>query len=94
MLTRILLLVILVLLVSRAFGRLIRGLSQGMNPAAGRRRAPDAGVRMVRDPVCGTFVVPSHALQLSTGASSEYFCSEKCRAEYQATRRERARTAR
>jgi YHS domain-containing protein len=43
-------------------------------------------VGLVRDPVCGTFVVPARALTSGSGANTRYFCSEKCRKEYAAKR--------
>jgi YHS domain-containing protein len=39
---------------------------------------------MVRDPVCGTFVVPDRALMLSVGRRELYFCSSACRDKYRA----------
>jgi len=36
-------------------------------------------VGLVRDPVCGVFVVPGQALTSGAGSSAKYFCSEKCR---------------
>jgi YHS domain-containing protein len=42
---------------------------------------------MVRDPVCGTFVLPASAVTLADGRARIYFCSETCRDKY------RARTA-
>jgi len=36
----------------------------------------------VRDPVCGTFVVPDRALMLSVGRQQLYFCSPACRDAY------------
>jgi YHS domain-containing protein len=42
---------------------------------------------MVRDPVCGTFVLPDRALAISDARQRVYFCSEACRDTY------RARTA-
>jgi len=36
-------------------------------------------VNLVRDPVCGTFVVPSRALTSGTGSEMRFFCSERCR---------------
>jgi len=38
----------------------------------------------VRDPVCGTFVLPDHALPLVDGRARLFFCSDACRAKYQA----------
>jgi len=51
---------ILILLAVRALSRLLRGVLEG----AGYRRemAPPQGVGLVRDPVCGVFVVPGQAL--------------------------------
>jgi YHS domain-containing protein len=71
---------ILILLAVRALSRLLRGVLEG----AGYRRemAPPQGVGLVRDPVCGVFVVPGQALTAGTGTATKYFCSEKCRTEW------------
>jgi YHS domain-containing protein len=37
---------------------------------------------MVRDPVCGTFVLPDHALTIVDGRSRVFFCSGACRDKY------------
>jgi YHS domain-containing protein len=37
---------------------------------------------MVRDPVCGTFVLPERAVTLMDGRSRLFFCSEACRDKY------------
>jgi hypothetical protein len=34
--------------------------------------------------VCGTYVVPGKAISLTSGGSTLYFDTEKCRGEYQA----------
>ena len=81
MLTRFLLIALLVLLAARALGRLLGGVVHGIS-AGGGSGPPERGVRMVRDPVCGVYVVPSRALQLADRGSPVYFCSEKCRAAY------------
>ena len=44
-------------------------------------------VGLVRDPVCGTFVLPSSALTSGSGSNTRYFCSEKCRQDYGGHRR-------
>lgn len=80
--TRFLLLLVTVALIVRAVWRLVVGIAEGA-ASAGRERGPRGrGVPMVRDPVCGTFVVPSRALTAQIGDSVEYFCSEECRAKY------------
>jgi len=34
---------------------------------------------MVRDPICGTFVVQSRARNAMRGGEQAYFCSDECR---------------
>jgi uncharacterized protein len=79
MLMRFALYALLILLLFRALGRFFGGLLQGMGAAP--RREPGAGrrVQMVRDPVCGTFVIPGRALAVRDDAGLHHFCSEKCR---------------
>jgi YHS domain-containing protein len=83
---RTLLLVILIFFVARALMRLLHGVRQGVTGAttsAGSRARPP--VKMVADPVCGTFVVPGKALELARGRQTHYFCSEKCREQWTAS---------
>lgn len=77
-LTRWLLLALVILLVLRALRRFLSGMVKGLTPPS----APVEGVKMVRDPVCGTYVVPSRAHVLTDGEEAHFFCSEKCRAAY------------
>jgi len=71
---------VLVSLVLRGIIRLVRGIAEGLQgpPAP---KLPEA-VPLARDPVCGTFVVPTTALRAGAGAQTKYFCSEKCRRAY------------
>ena len=78
---RLILWAVLFLIVVRLLWRFVRGIFEGMSsqrPGAGQPKA----VGLVRDPVCGMFVMPSNALTLGTGANTKYFCSEKCRQAY------------
>jgi YHS domain-containing protein len=79
---RYLLIAILVLLIARAFWRLIDGIIEAAGGTT-RSRGKSPAVKLVRDPVCGTFVAPATSLSLTAGGSTHYFCSEQCRAEYQ-----------
>ena len=93
MLTRFLLWALLLFVVFRAVGRLIRGIGEGARGTTGRgsrgRAAePPKGELMVRDPVCGTFVVPSRALSHRDRSGTHFFCSDTCRQEH-LTRSER-----
>ena len=86
---RVIFYTVLIILFARAIIRLWNGIVEGWS---GGRVPPNAmqtprGVQMVRDPVCGTFVVPERALTLSIGREVVHFCSPACRDKY------RARTA-
>jgi YHS domain-containing protein len=82
---------VLMLVIARSFWRLVGGVMDGLGGAlrthVSSPGAPDRGVPMVRDPVCGTFVLPERAVSLSDGRQHMYFCSTACRDKY------RARTA-
>ena len=71
---------LLLLFVLRALQRLWLGIVEGMNPP---RPPQPSAVPLARDPVCGTFVVPSRALTGGTGADMRFFCSENCRRTYE-----------
>ncbi|MGH9310380.1 MAG: hypothetical protein ACRD1U_13465 [Vicinamibacterales bacterium] len=67
--------IILILLVIRIVWRFVRSILEG----AGMAAAPEKrSVKLVRDPVCGVYVVPSNALTSGSGSAVKYFCSEKC----------------
>ena len=70
---------LLVFFILRAISRLWHGIEEGMRPA---RDKPPAAVPLARDPVCGTFVVPSRALTAGSGSEMRFFCSENCRRAY------------
>jgi YHS domain-containing protein len=81
--TRIVLLAILFIVVARVFWRVIDAVMEG---ARGRTsRGPTSAVKLVRDPVCGTFVTPRAALSISAGGTTHYFCSEECRGKFSAS---------
>jgi len=83
---RFLLLFVLFVVIARTFWRfvdaIVRGAS-GAAPAGRRAGGPPASVKMQQCPVCGTYVVPGKAIELSGGTTPIYFDSEKCRAEFQ-----------
>ncbi len=83
MLLRFILFGLLLLFLIRAVWRLLEGVVEG---ATGGRRGPgvpERGAKMVRDPVCGTFVVQSRALSAARGSETAFFCSEDCRRRWQ-----------
>jgi YHS domain-containing protein len=67
---------ILLYIILRAVWRLVRGIAQGMSEPIEKQ---PTSVGLVRDPVCGTYVVPSRALTAGSGADIRFFCSERCR---------------
>ena len=71
--------IIVLLLVIRSEWRMVGSM---IKVSAGTRRTDTSGepraVKLVRDPVCGTYVSPDSAI--SDG--KHYFCSEKCREAY------------
>ena len=82
------LLTILLRAVSRLWAGIVRGIQNG-NASSSRQsdgsNVPQRGVQMVRDPICGTFVVPDRAIVLTTGGGERiYFCSTGCRDKYRA----------
>jgi YHS domain-containing protein len=71
---------ILVSLILRSVLRLVRGIAEGMRPPAQPKATRP--VALVRDPVCGTYVVPTTSVSTGSGAQMKFFCSENCRRAY------------
>ena len=73
---------LLILAIVRAVWRLGKGVLEG----AGYRRVDGpvkVGVKLERDPVCGTFVSPGKAPALRVGGETLYFCSDNCRRQWE-----------
>ena len=81
---RILLIGILLLLIARAFWRLMDGIIEAGGGTRRTPRKPEA-VSLVRDPVCGIHVSPASALTLAANGATHYFCSETCRERFRKT---------
>jgi YHS domain-containing protein len=77
---RAILILVLLIIVARMFWRMMDALLEGVSGEP--RRKVKSGVKLERDPVCGTYVAPGSALSLTAGGTTRYFCSEKCRNEY------------
>ena len=78
---RALLVLVLLLAVAWAFWRFVDGVIDTFgglpkNRRTGRGRAP---VKLVRDPVCGTWVDPGASLAVDSRGATHYFCSAECR---------------
>jgi hypothetical protein len=84
---RLLLLLILIVLVARAFWRLIDGLIEGISGRPATTGTGGGSTQLVRDPVCGTWILPKDDMSLTEGRRQLFFCSAACRDHY------RSRTA-
>lgn len=78
---RAILLGILILLAARIFWKVMDAVIEGAGGRSGGPRTPSA-VKLVRDPVCGTYVSPNGALAAEAGGTTHYFCSDRCRTEF------------
>jgi hypothetical protein len=80
---RFVVITVLIIVLVRAASLLLRGLAAGISGAS-RPPGSKPAVQMVRDPVCGTFVVPDRSVTLSLGQRQLHFCSTTCRDTYRA----------
>ena len=81
-----LLLLVLALVTARGVWRVVDGVMDGLSGRTTRQggNVPARGIHMVRDPVCGTYVIPDRAIALTDGAQRVFFCSTDCRDKYRA----------
>jgi YHS domain-containing protein len=91
---RYILIGIVILLLARAFWRLMDGVIEALGglpkkqTGGGSSEARGSGgkaVKLVRDPVCGTHIAPSTSLSLVANGTTVYFCSETCRDRFRKT---------
>jgi YHS domain-containing protein len=86
-LARFILLVILIFaaarFVWRLFDTVLRAAGGPAPPGSSRGGRAPTPVKMQPCPVCGTYVVPGKAISVVAGGAPMYFCSDKCRADYQ-----------
>ena len=81
-LVRFILFTILITLVVRAVMKFFGGVVEGASGRPRRTPMPPAA-RMVKDPVCGTYVVQERALVASRGSETAWFCSPECQKAWQ-----------
>ena len=73
---------VLLFILGRMVWRFMYAVFEGAGMLKEDRRGDPAAVKLVRDPVCGVFVVPGKALTAGSGSTTQYFCSEKCRQQW------------
>ena len=71
--------IILILIILRMLWRLIMG---PLRRPRHERNGKKPSVPLVRDPVCGTYLLPDRAIKTGSGDATLHFCSETCRARY------------
>ena len=71
--------IIVILIILRILWRIIMG---PIRRPRHERKAGAKSMPLVRDPVCGTYLLPDRAIKVGTGDKTLYFCSETCRAKY------------
>ena len=82
--TRVVLLGLLLMTLAWAFWRTVDGVIEAFGGTDGtkRKRRTVTSVKLVRDPVCGTWVSPGDARAIQVGDTTHFFCSEECRAKF------------
>ena len=83
---RLALILVFFIFLARAFWRVVDGVIEGVSgkPRTPARQDRAGSVQMVRDPVCGTFLLPERAVTLTNGRERIFFCSTACRDRYRA----------
>jgi YHS domain-containing protein len=79
---RLIVWLVLLFIIGRMVWRFMYAVFEGAGMLKEDHRHEPAAVKLVRDPVCGVFVVPGKALTAGSGGSTRYFCSEKCREQW------------
>jgi len=79
---RLILFLILAVFVARAFWRVVDSAIEGITGQPPGAQTPKRVASMVRDPVCGTFVLPERAVTIAGSCPRVFFCSESCRDTY------------
>ena len=81
--------VLVISIVRSVVGVVLKGFSELFQPseqAATRGSPPPApsGGELKKDPVCGTFIAMSTALQKKVAGETYFFCSPECRDKFRA----------
>ena len=66
----------------------LRGMFAPSGPqpsTVGGSSRPSKAGKLIKDPVCGTYVSKDQSLTMTRGSETFYFCSEECHAQFLAT---------
>jgi YHS domain-containing protein len=64
------------------FWRFVDGIIEAFGGTTKQRKQRASPMKLVRDPVCGTFVSPNESFAFSTSGETHYFCSAECRERF------------
>ena len=79
---RLIIWAVLLIVIGRMVWRFVYAIFDGAGMLKEPAQRERAAVKLVRDPICGIFVVPGQALTSGSGTATRYFCSEKCRDQW------------
>ena len=80
--TRVLLVFALMFVLAWAFWRFVDGIIEAFGGTTKQRKQRSAPMKLVRDPVCGTFVAPGESFAFRSGGETHHFCSVECRERF------------
>jgi YHS domain-containing protein len=79
---RVVLILALMFVLAWAFWRFMDGIIEAFGGTTKQRKQRAAPMKLVRDPVCGTFVAPTESFAFSSRGETHYFCSVECRESF------------
>ena len=80
--TRAVLILGLMLVLAWAFWRFVDGIIEAFGGTTKQQKQRAAAMKLVRDPVCGTFVTPNESFAFRSSGETHYFCSVDCRERF------------
>ena len=80
--TRAILILGLMFVLAWAFWRFVDGIIEAFGGTTKQRKQRAEAMKLVRDPVCGTFVAPVESFAFRSGGETHYFCSVECRERF------------
>ena len=80
---RILRIVLIGIIIFFLFRLFFKGNLFGFLKRNKKSTSPKPLEEMKKDPICGTFIPQSQALEYKSGDQIHYFCSEECKSKYQ-----------
>ena len=78
LIVRLILFLVLALMAVRSALRFLAGLASGIAPERTATPPPQVMGHMVKDPVCGTYVVEGRAFRAVRDGQTAWFCSADC----------------